>query len=347
MSNTLKDFADIIEGSTRGMKIDKSLTLRAWHERAVAVRGAVLQLKSERNAKLKKANDNYKGAALEAAVTAANNEFDTAVRLATEKIEADLESVLKSKRRAWSRANTAPSADMVNMLTALQMRGGDLTAGEIVATVEQLNGNAVAMRTLKSICKRAGLIIPEFIGVDPERFDNDMERAEQYARNGITSLDKDPSELQYLERLFWLKPGEGLDAEYFKPLDSTTLTTAMISKAEPGDSNKGRAGKSTTGTPGPTSGDKWVRLTYQGNASVISLAEQFGVDTKDIEKANPHIDLRHLHAGDKILVPSTRLKNWSGLVDAVNPADVEVIDRPVEEVPEGFGEFQDLAAAQE
>ena len=41
------------------------------------------------------------------------------------------------------------------------------------------------------------------------------------------------------------------------------------------------------------------------------------------------------------------MKNWSGLVNAVNPADVEIIDRPVEEVPEGFGEFQDLTATQE
>lgn len=228
--NNIQKFAVIIENAVNDVDIDKSRTLTGWHHRAVAVRGAIEIFRAERDKAVKAAREKYRGDYLTDHIDAANADFTNVVKVAIDRIETDLQDVLDSKRRAWDRANAAPSDEMIRLLTALQMRGSDLTDGEIMAVVEKLNDNAVALRSLRSICQRAGVSLPSFIGTDPDEFDRNMEQAEQYARDGIRSLATATSDLNYLERLFWMKPGEGLDTRYFKPLDATTLTTEMIQR---------------------------------------------------------------------------------------------------------------------
>lgn len=228
--NSVLRCATIIDNATNETGIDKSRTLEGWHSRACAVRGAIEIFRAERDKAVKAASEKYKGDYLTDHIDAANADFNAAVKVAMDKVETDLQDVLDSKRRAWSKANSAPTTEMINLLTALQMRGNDLTDGEIMAVVEKLNDNAVALRSLRSICKKAGVSLPSFVGTDPDDFDRSMGEAEQYARNGIMSLATATGDLNYLELLFWSKPGEGLDKRYFKPLDSTVLTSEMIQR---------------------------------------------------------------------------------------------------------------------
>lgn len=345
-NTTTREFVEILNKMDTSKSVDKSRTLTGWHHRAGYVRDALLVLRDMRDSKIKEAQENYRGPKLKAIEEAANADYKTAREIAIDKVETDLQEVLKSKRQAWARANTPPTDEMLRLLKALEIRQGDLTRGEVVSTVQALNGNGPALRALRSICKRQGLELPEFVGTDPDVFEEQMTAAERYAKAHIGELDTPTDDMKYLERLFWTKPGEGEDTRFFRELDSSTLTSADIKDARTAD-RKDNAEETTKRTPGPTTGDKWVRLTYQGNASIYSVAEQFGVNTEDIEKANPGVDVKNLRMGDKINIPSTRLKNWSGLVDAIDPATVEVIDKPIDTIPEGFGEFQDLTAAQE
>lgn len=234
--NSIMRYSTIFDNATNSADIDKSQTLAGWHSRACAVRGAIEVFRAERDKAVKAAREKYQGEYLTDHIAAANTDFENAVKVAADKLESDLQDVLDSKRRAWNRANNPPTAEMINLLTALQMRGNDLTDGEIVATIEKLNDNAVALRSLKSICKKAGVTLPSFVGTDPDEFDQNMKQAEEYARNGITSLATATSDLKYLELLFWSKPGEGLDKRYFEPLDSTVLTSEMIQRDQ-GDDN--------------------------------------------------------------------------------------------------------------
>lgn len=236
--NDLIKYAKLIENSTADSNIDRSLTFKAWHERACVVHDVVLSLKDERDKKIAEASENYKNAALDAAIDAANADFDSLAQIARDKIESDLESVLDSKRRAWDRANAAPDDGMVRMLQVLEMRGTDLTADEVVSVVSKLNNNAPALRALKSICGRAGIALPEFVGSSPSEFEERMSEAEQYARKNLETLTVSLNDLEYMPRLFWSRPGGGLDHSFFDGLDRTVLTTAMIERTvEPDEAN--------------------------------------------------------------------------------------------------------------
>lgn len=228
--NDLVKLAKILENATSSADVDKSRTLAGWHSRACAVRGALEIFRAERDSAIESAAEKYKGDYLNDHINAANADFNTAVKIARDRIETDLQDVLDSKRRAWNKSNNAPGEDAIRMLQALEMRGPDLTDGEIMAVVEKLNNNAVALRSLRSICKRAGVSLPSFIGTDPDDFEQNMEQAREYAEDAIRSLETDTNDLTYKQRLFWEKPGAGLDAVYFTPLDRTTLTSEMIER---------------------------------------------------------------------------------------------------------------------
>lgn len=345
---TTREFVEILNKMDTSKSVDKSRTLTGWHHRAGYVRDALLVLRDMRDSKIKEAQENYRGPKLKAIEDAANADYQTAREIAIDKVEKDLETVLASKRKAWDKANTPPTNEMLNLLRALEIRGNDLTRGEVASTVQALSASAPALRALRSICKRQGIEIPSFIGVDPDEFERQMEEAEQYARSHIDELDTPIDDLGYIGRLFWTRPGAGEDVRYFKELDSSVMTSADIRTITPTADKKKDTGESTKRTAtGVTSGDKWSRLTWAGDVSIYSVAEQFGVSTADIQKANPSIDVKNLHAGDKINVPSTHLKSWSGMEGTVKMEDVEVIDRPTDTYPEGFGEIVDLTAAQE
>lgn len=345
-NTTVKEFSEILSKLDTSRAVDRSKTLSGWHSRASYVRDAVLVLRDMRDATIKEAKENYRGGKLQSIIDAANAEYQAAKSLAVDKVEADLADTLESKRKAWNKSNVPPSDEQLRLLQALEIRGADLTRGEVAVTVQALSNSGPALRALRSICKRQGLEIPSFVGTDPDTFEQQMEEAERYAKSHLAELDTPTDDLAYLSRLFWVKPGEGEDVRYFKELDSSILTSADIKDVRTADKKKDIE-KSAGRTPGPTTGDKWVKLTYQGNASIYSVAEQFGVTVGDLQRANPGVDVKNLRMGDKINIPSTRLKNWSGLVDAIDPATVEVIDKPIDTIPEGFGEFQDLTAAQE
>lgn len=236
--NELARFAKILENATSGANVDRSKTFVAWHHRSAIVRQALLNFKDERDEKIEYANQNYRGRTYDNAIEQANKDFDDLVKIANDKVLSDLQDVVESKEKAWSKANSAPSNDMLNLLRVLEMRGNDLSSSEIVATVEKLNNNAPALRALKSICSRAGLALPSFVGADPEAFERNMERAVEYAMRGTESLATSTDDLPYMDRLFWTKPGEGLDHEYFDVLDRTTLTSAEVVPVEPDEADQ-------------------------------------------------------------------------------------------------------------
>lgn len=346
MNSTLAEFSAILNRIDTSQAVDKRRTLTGWHGRAAMVRDALLVLCDMRDGKLAEARENYKGARLASIEDEVNAEYETSRELAVAKVEADLQEVLKSKRKAWDKANQPPSNEQLNFLKALEIRGSDLTRGEVISTIKNLSTSAPALRALKSICARQGLIIPSFVGADPDEFSRQMEEAERYARSHISELDKRLEDMTYRERLFWTKPGGGLDTEFFRALDSSTLTSADIrTAATTTDGAKdAKATKTTRASTKASTGGKWSQVTVTEHGFDLRTAcEQFGVELSDVTAANPGKSLDNLHQGDTVNFPSTHLRQWQNIKNAVQLENVTLIDAPEpEQMPEGFGEVVEL-----
>ncbi len=346
MNTTLSEFSAILNRVDTSRDVDQSRTLTGWHGRAAMVRSALEVLRDMRDGKLAEARENYKGARLASIENEINAEYETARELAVAKVESDLQEVLKSKRKAWDKANQPPTDEMLRLLQAIEIRGTDLSAAEVISTIKTLNGNAVSLRALRSICARAGLTLPGFVGADPGEFERQMSEAEEYARSHIDELDKRLEDMTYRERLFWTRPGGGLDTEFFRALDSSTLTSADIrTAATTTDGGKNtRATKTTRASTKASTGGKWSQVTVTEHGFDLRTAcEQFGVELSDVTAANPGKRLDSLHQGDTVNFPSTHLRQWQNIKNAVQLENVTLIDAPEpEQMPEGFGEVVEL-----
>ena len=343
----MRRFSEILERSATDRNIDKSKTLTAWKARTKIAKAALDSFRRDRDRELEELRKNYIGDKYASMAALVNDEYARAARYTRDKVETDLADVLEAKRRAFDKGNSAPTQDMLNLLTALQMRGEDITYSEVAETVSKLAGNAPSLRALRSICKRAGITLPKFIDADPDEFSRRMTEAEKYISDGLKSFETDDKDCTYMERLFWYADNGGLDNNYFSALDSSTLTAAQIEGASM--VNKKQAKSESTNvehlkTGASPTGEKWVRVTVDKNGfSTYSVCEQFGISSKQLKSANPGRDLNNLHAGDTVNIPSTHMKSWPGIQNAIQEYQLEIIDAIApEEPPENFGEVLDL-----
>lgn len=336
MKSVMYRYHDMIEKATAAGSPNKEKTLDAWQRRAIAVRGAMLNIKADYQKELDELRETYSAKTFEEKRQSVDEDYKTLRDVAIKKVADDLEAVLDSKRAQFDRSSSAPSDEDLRLLNALNMRSS-LSIAEVAAVSGKFNGNVQAIRVLRDIARKHGISFPD-IG-DPEQFEEMMERAEQFSTDHIQEIDADRDQLTYKGILFWEHPGEGETRYFYGALDNQGFTTEQISNATT-EAQRETATSSTvtnateTGEGQPL--EMWAEVKCTGNMSLSTIADQFHVSTEQIRRANPGRTLDRLYSGDRILVPSTQFTfqpDPSG--GHVQPGQVKAVPRPIYPEPTG------------
>lgn len=289
-------------------RVDEAKTLKAWKARAVVTRGALDELRAEYARDVAAINAEYRPAAAAQRVGPLTEAFKDICKTAKEKMAADLEDVMAAKRQQLSKAQGAPSTDMVNLLTVLGMRT-KLTAAEVAEAASKLTGNIPALCALRDISAKHDI---SFTDISVESMEHDLETAENFARGKIDTVDIPAGQMDYRTRLFWASP-DGEAAYFFGKVDDGF--TAALVEHEPTKESKNTPDRPTherVSTPidlrvSPSSSANAVRVFLRGDETAPMIAAQFGTSVKAIQANNPGKDMAHLRQGDELIVPSTSI----------------------------------------
>lgn len=318
----------MLENAIKNVNPDKERTLEAWQRRTIITRNAVLKIKEENEAVLKELADTYSAKVFSEKRKAADADYNLVLKLAKDKAIGDLENILAGKRAQFSRSMDAPTDEQLRLLQVLGMRDS-LSIGEVAAASAKFGNNLQALRLLRDIAKRHDIAMPD-VG-DPEEFEDMMKRAEQFSVDMLESIDKDPADLGYLEKLFWENPGVGEASYFYGTLDNQGFTAEQITRStlDNGRSTPAETDKGNQGEAG-SAPEMWAEVKLTGNEDLSIIANQFHVTVKQIRDANPGRDFENrFYAGDKILVPSTRFSyqpDPSG--SHVQPNQVKAVQKP-------------------
>lgn len=200
--------------------VDKSKDLIAWQKRAGVTRSAWKQVKTEHDAAIAEINATYTPAAAAEKIADENEAFNEITKIARERMVEGLEEVLDAKRKAFDKANAAPSDAAVRMLSVLALRTS-VEADEIASLTEQFETNLPALRALRDIAVKNGVAFPSIISTS--EFESNIEKARGFAMERINSMDKDEYN-SYADLAFWKYPGSGPSVLAFAPLDTNRFT---------------------------------------------------------------------------------------------------------------------------
>lgn len=315
-------------------KPDKDKSLSAWQNRAIITRRALLKIKEEHQKEIQELKETYAPKVFEEKRQEPERIYSEVVKYAKEKMLTDLEETLAGKRTRYDESMSAPSEEDIRLLTALSMRTS-LSQAEIAAVSGKFENRVQSLRVLKDIAQKHGILFPD-VG-DPDVFSEMMQRAEQFAKDKVMSIDTDSKDLSYKELLFWEHPDAGEARYFFGQLDGQGFTAEQISEATKREADrKEAAARVRDAGNGAEAGEMWAQVRCSGNQTLLNIASQFHVTPQQIRDANPGRDLSRLYSGDKIYVPSTRFvfqPDPSG--GHVQPQDVTPVPRPKYETPTG------------
>ena len=314
-------------------KIDESLTISAWRQRAQITRNALLTIKEENERKVAEITDEYSPKAAAPKVQAIRSDWSDVVKLGKKRMEDDLDRVIAAKRAAVQNSMNPPSEAQLRTLQAMQMRSS-IPAEEFGMVASQMSGSVQALGVLHDIAKHHGVDFPE-VSVAAEN--KKIDEAEAYCHRMIETADA--SDLGYIGRVFWLTdsldastgPINGIDggitaalAEvpgYVENESSPTTTFPPIGMSDirfgdfPERAYLNRFLLVNTGHPDANV----TRVRLRGDETLSGLSVQFMTAADDVKVMNPDVDFdKPFKAGTIITVPSTSLF-VSGAPNSVTP----------------------------
>ncbi len=262
-------------------------TFTAWHKRAREAAEAVKQAKADYDNDLRKMEDIYSMKVVAEKRAEYQHDHLAMVEEAKERIMEDFDRVAEAKKAKLAKSLSAPSQDIVNLLSVLNMRT-TITAGEIAAIVPQLSGNLQALKVLSEISNRNGINFPQLPTV--ERLNDDIEKIRDFACDMVNSID---SEWNYNQMLFWTTDFAGLIQQQIDALDDPSFLEIDTKEIEEEKSEHETQKKA----------DRITKLTLNGTEYISTVARQFGTTVEAIQEANPNVDLIHFNAGTVITIP--------------------------------------------
>lgn len=309
---------------------DKAKGFSGWQKRAQITRKALMKAQEERDATVAEWKRTYTNAALAPKLDELNEEYSQLRKIAIDRLDAALDEVIDEKRKQFRTvAMSAPSEEQLRTLQTLSLRD-DLTTQEVSEMAETMSNSLQAMRALGSIARKAGLYFPKLI--TNEEFEDQLNDAASYARSNYDLIDVPEKALGYNGVSFFNYTDTGLAKMKFSAVDRPLY--AAVQTAQEADEKKPTGdgeGESKTG-----SGEYWSEVTLLGTEYLSTIADQFHTTEAEIRKANPSRSFspNSLGRGDKIFVPSTRMKvmQGQGYVQEIN---VRLVPAPVSPSPDG------------
>ena len=228
-----------------------------------------------------------------------------------------LNAVVESKKAAIRKASKAPSDEDIRLLQALSLRS-NLTESDVIHAAEVIGSNLVSLGTLADIAKTHGITLPI---PTAERMEEQLDKAARYADDMIKELHEPDNRLSYKATEFYnyADAESGFAVDAFADLDNSVYSAEqMRARIESKKVNM-------QNVLNPKANGVSVELR-EGN-SIANIAMQFGVKIADIEKVNPGLDIESLHAGDKVIIPSGKMKNINGgagfaSADQITPVEI-------------------------
>ena len=292
--NTRKVFDAVYRSGTP----DNTKGFRGWQHKAQITRKALMAAKDEINKQLAEWRETYTEKAIQPMYADAMEDYAGLRKIAVEKLEAAIVDVEKEKREQYRKiALTAPTDEQLRLIQALSLRD-DLTADEVYTISEQLGGNLQAMKALGSVARQAGIHFPRTITT--EEFESALDKATQYARNVLNSIDA--PNLGYNDHCFYNYTGTGWAHMVFDPLDSPMFAAVQEQNDKAAEKENAEAKEC---------GEMWTQVTLNGTEYLSTVANQFHVSEAEIRKINNMTELNG-YAGQKILVPATRFTMQPG-----------------------------------
>lgn len=339
--NSLFYYSRLLENATNAGNAKKSGTFRGWQEKAIKARSVLKQVRNDYDKDLADLHGTYTTKVFLQKKAELDANYNKVVESVVSVLEKSLSEVIESKRRQFDKCSSAPSAEDLRLLQALNMRTS-LSVAEIANTIAKLNGNVQSLAVLRDIAAKHNIHIP--VGATtPEEFDAQMERAREFSLDRLREIDTIDKNAGYKTRAFYDYPDHPGEASHlYGPLDNNVLTTEQIATATKQAREKAaRAAEpaeapAASDTTSDSTPEMWAEVTVNGIQSLSTIAAQFHVSTQQIRDANPGITLDRLYTGDKIFVPSTK---FSFQPDAsgthVQPENVRAVPRPIEKIPTG------------
>ena len=283
---------------------DRSKGFRGWQHKAQLTRKALEAIRAEMEQKVMELHGDYNENYIAGKLEEMRSEYGEIRKIALEKLEADLDAVVHEKRQQFQKiALSAPTDDQLRLIQSLALRD-DLSESEVSTIAESMGGNLQALKALGSVARKAGLTFPHTITT--EQFNEDLENAVSFSRNMMQSIDTPDKDLTYNARCLYLYDDTGTPRAVYGPLDAPLF--AAVQK-EP-------TAKETTAAKaaGEIHGEAWTQVTCSGNEYLSTIAAQFGVSEAELRKVNGLTDSDYMSptSGQKLLVPSTRLKMQPG-----------------------------------
>lgn len=290
----------------------ENMTFAAWHSRARRTREALAKLREDIDAEISGMVGTWADRVIDERRASYADSFQKVSEDAKKRIVEDLDAVIESKRAQLSEAMGNPGSEAVNILTLLNLRT-KVSAADIAAVVPKMAHSLLALQTLREIAERNNVAFPHL--PDSEEFERDVAYIREQAVDMVSTIINDDADgTNYLQRLFWSSDSMGRAQQAADRLDSTSylhVDASKIGVSQP--SNDATAAQDKN----PTSGGKdqpamWSLVELNGTEYVQTIARQFHTTVDAIQEANGGLDLLHTHPGQKILVPSTRLKVEAG-----------------------------------
>lgn len=339
--NSLFYYSRLLENATNAGNAKKSGTFRGWQEKAIKARSVLKQVRNDYDKDLADLHGTYTTKVFLQKKAELDANYNKVVESVVSVLEKSLSEVIESKRRQFDKCSSAPSAEDLRLLQALNMRTS-LSVAEVAATIGKLNGNVQSLAVLRDIAAKHDIHIP--VGATtPEEFDAQMERAREFSLDRLREIDTIDKNAGYKARAFYDYPDHPGEASHlYGPLDNNVLTSEQITTA----TNQARAAAAsaaehaeapaTSNSTGESAPEMWAEVNCTGKENLSTIASQFHLSRGQIIKANGGRDLSVLHRGEKILVPATRFTFQPDVNGChVQPENVRAVPRPVEVIPTG------------
>lgn len=269
-------------------------SLDSWRKNCAVIRQAVMSVKAVFEAEKKRMWGDLKADAYFKAIEPLQANYNFVLEQARTMMKNELKSVLNAKREQLSKCLDAPTEDDLRLLNVLNLRTS-LSASELAAAADKLNGNINGLRALGDIARRSGLSFPDYGNLD--RISHDLEAAERFANTMIKNVDS--SDPTYFERMFY--DHTELIMPQFEDVDTDFFTTAQEAVVPSGFAPSSPVSEIPVGKQANA-----CRVYLTGSESLLCLASQFNCTIAAIKEANPGIDIHNLGGVESIVIPATK-----------------------------------------
>ena len=311
MSNTLINAGRIFDAVYRSSNPDRSKGFCGWQTRAQATRKALMAVKEAKADKLAELKEDYTPKLYNPMYEEMERDYAAVREAVVKKLMDDLDNTVREKETKYSEAAlTAPTPDQLRLIESLTYRD-DLTPSEISKIAASMADNLQALKALGGVVREKGFTFPR-IKTD-EDFETDLQRAVDFSKNMLTFLDSDRADLGYYALEFYEYADPTTNAPYYyEAIDDPVYSAVQLADIGKPTNTTTTATTSNTPTTATVTAEgepleMWTEATLTGGEYLHVIADQFHVDSAAIREANPQADLSHLYAGQKILVPSTRM----------------------------------------